>query len=176
MKIKLDLIGEEGLLVNEAIESQWLSSQLGPNSAYSARTAGHFKAALIKAGEVVHVRGEIAIGLTAACSRCLVEVPSPVRCDVEVALFPEEKAVEPGLEMELCEEDLGVALYRDQEIDLGEIVRDEVVLQLPISLVCRNSCAGLCDNCGANLNEGVCGCPERFDIRWSALQNVKLKN
>ena len=176
MKIKLDLIGEEGLEVDEAIDSQWLASQLGSNSAYRARSPGCFKAFLMKAGEVVHVRGEIKIAMTAACARCLEEVDSSVRSQVEVALFPADKALEPGLEVELTEEDLGVSLYRDQVIDLGQIVRDEVVLQLPISLVCRNSCAGLCDNCGANLNEGVCGCPKRFDIRWSTLQDVELKN
>ena len=61
----------------------------------------------------------------------------------------------------------------DETIDLGLLARDAVVLELPMAPLCREDCAGLCVHCGANLNEGVCGCVAPRDPRWANLDVLR---
>jgi uncharacterized protein len=61
----------------------------------------------------------------------------------------------------------------DETIDLGPLVRDAVVLELPMAPLCRDDCAGLCPECGANRNEGDCGCVAPRDPRWANLDALR---
>ena len=61
----------------------------------------------------------------------------------------------------------------DDTIDLGPLVRDAVVLELPMAPLCREDCAGLCPQCGANRNEGDCGCVAPRDPRWANLDVLR---
>jgi uncharacterized protein len=60
------------------------------------------------------------------------------------------------------------------EVDLAPLVRDAVLLHLPPAPLCKEDCRGLCTRCGANLNDGECGCdPGPSDPRWAALDVLK---
>jgi uncharacterized protein len=61
----------------------------------------------------------------------------------------------------------------DETIDLGPLVRDAIVLELPMAPLCRDDCAGLCPQCGANRNEGDCGCVAPRDPRWANLDALR---
>jgi uncharacterized protein len=61
----------------------------------------------------------------------------------------------------------------DDTIDLGPLVRDAIVLELPMAPLCREDCAGLCPRCGANRNEGDCGCVAPVDPRWANLDALR---
>ena len=61
----------------------------------------------------------------------------------------------------------------DETIDLGLLARDAVVLELPMAPLCREDCAGLCVQCGANRNEGDCGCVAPRDPRWANLDVLR---
>jgi uncharacterized protein len=61
----------------------------------------------------------------------------------------------------------------DDTIDLGSLVRDAIVLELPMAPVCRDDCAGLCPQCGANRNEGACACVAPRDPRWANLDALR---
>jgi uncharacterized protein len=65
-----------------------------------------------------------------------------------------------------------VQSYLGDEIDLNDIVREHVLLGLPMSPVCREDCRGLCPQCGAELNLGPCGCTAPRDPRWNALGDL----
>ncbi|HEX4161017.1 MAG TPA: DUF177 domain-containing protein [Acidimicrobiales bacterium] len=77
--------------------------------------------------------------------------------------------------------DLAVAGSRDEDfypieldaIDLTPLVRDAVVLELPMAPLCKEDCAGLCPQCGANRNEGDCGCVAPRDPRWANLDVLR---
>ena len=60
-----------------------------------------------------------------------------------------------------------------QEIDLSDAIHEALLLDLPIQLLCREDCAGLCYRCGADLNAGPCGCPPEPDSGPSALEDLK---
>jgi uncharacterized protein len=61
----------------------------------------------------------------------------------------------------------------DEIVDLGPLVRDALVLELPMAPLCRDDCAGLCPVCGANRNEGDCGCVAPRDPRWANLDVLR---
>ena len=61
-------------------------------------------------------------------------------------------------EHEVQEDDLGTAFYRDETIDLGDLVREQLYLALPMKPLCAEACKGLCPQCGTNLNRGTCDC------------------
>jgi uncharacterized protein len=62
---------------------------------------------------------------------------------------------------------------RAAEIDLGEAVREALILAIPEFPLCREDCRGLCARCGADLNQGECRCPRAADLRWGALQALR---
>lgn len=63
------------------------------------------------------------------------------------------------------------------EINIADDVREYILLAVPMKLLCRDDCAGLCARCGANLNHGACGCPEEdIDPRWEKLKQIPNKN
>ncbi len=60
--------------------------------------------------------------------------------------------------------------YSGDVIDLSEMVKDQVLLDLPLAPLCTEECKGLCASCGAELNTGLCGCDNQpIDLRWGAL-------
>jgi len=73
-------------------------------------------------------------------------------------------------------EDLEFSLYEGEEVDLGPLIREQVLLALPTRPLCRDDCRGLCPQCGINLNHAECGCRvETFDPRLEALRSLKLR-
>jgi uncharacterized protein len=74
-------------------------------------------------------------------------------------------------EVELQEEDLNTAYYRDHVLDLGEMLREQFYLALPMRPLCRPDCQGLCPQCGADRNVEACQCQtEWVDPRLSVLK------
>jgi uncharacterized protein len=83
-----------------------------------------------------------------------------------------EASSEPEREVE--EEDLGTSFYRDDRIDLNELLREQFYLALPMKPLCQEGCKGLCSQCGTNLNLGSCDCaPVWEDPRLAALKGLK---
>jgi len=61
----------------------------------------------------------------------------------------------------------------DDDVNLEPLVRDAVLLELPVTCLCRPDCKGLCPSCGADLNQGPCGCTPPPDPRWAALDVLR---
>jgi uncharacterized protein len=73
----------------------------------------------------------------------------------------------------LDEDDLDVAFLRGEQLDLAELAAEQVLLAMPMRILCETSCAGLCPRCGANLNDvDDCGCKPEVDPRWGALADL----
>lgn len=116
--------------------------------------------------EGVLVSGTATVQLRGECVRCL----GPISDELEVEI--QELYVYPGVEPD---NDLASRLEGDL-IDLEPLLRDAVVLDLPFQPLCREDCAGLCVECGANLNES----PDHhhgqdLDPRWAALRTLEGK-
>jgi len=123
-------------------------------------------------GGVFLVSGRCSAEGSLSCSRCLEPAPWSVGEDFSVEYRMPASApldAEAGLE----EGDLDVAFLRGEELDLTELAAEQVLLAMPMRIVCQSSCAGLCPRCGANLNnDGECGCEPEIDPRWEALADL----
>jgi uncharacterized protein len=118
-------------------------------------------------GEVV-VRGTLYAPLQQECRRCLEPVPVTLSEEITLVFLP---ATEPGME-----DDGDTRLFEEDaaELDLGQAVREEIILAIDPYVVCRPECKGLCPGCGTNLNEETCNCSaEEPDPRWDALRALK---
>jgi len=127
-----------------------------------------------KAGRKVIVQGDIHIKGLLTCSRCLENFDE----EMDLSFMDEcnplpEMVTEP--EYELSREELDISYYEHDEIDLDELIKEQVLLSMPIKPLCRPECKGLCLKCGKNLNEGACQCErDEIDARLEILK--KLKN
>jgi uncharacterized protein len=110
------------------------------------------------------------------CSRCLEPFRIPFDGAIDVRYLPASELSTED-EREVAEEDLDTSYYRDDQIDLNELLREQFYLTLPMKPLCRDVCAGLCPQCGTNLNTGTCGCePVWDDPRLAALRELKSRH
>ncbi len=125
-------------------------------------------------GEQVTLRGQLQVDGGAECARCL--APFVFRLESEILVLADRRGSdEPRDEAALEEE--GSVLYHDGlELDLTGLLREAIILEVPVVLVCRPDCRGLCPLCGQDLNVGTCSCaPPKGDARWEALKDLKGK-
>lgn len=135
-------------------------------------------------GKNVFAHGHIEGRVTVACSRCV--GPATLRFDepVRVTFLPaadmpkKEEAKDDAAEgeegAELDENDLDVFPFDGDFVDLEPLVREQFVLAIPFAPLCREDCAGLCDQCGADKNVAPCSCARPVDPRFAGLQSLKL--
>ena len=110
-------------------------------------------------GIVVH--GEVGVPWHGTCRRCLEPTDGVSVSDVD-ELY--QKVVTDPDAFEIV----------GDQLDLRPVARELVLLDAPSTPLCREDCAGLCPTCGANLNDGTCGCSAPpADPRWSALDQLK---
>ncbi len=121
---------------------------------------------VVNAGEGFVVRAKVETTVRARCSRCT----EPVEVPLSVG-FAEE------FRREGCLAGEGEAAewftYEGDEIDLSEAVRQNILVSLPMKVVCRDDCPGLCPVCGRHLDAGTCECEMPRDDRWEALTKLK---
>jgi len=126
--------------------------------------------------EEIRLKGHFSVDLELDCDRCLKHYCWPVSTDFDLLYAPETAEGQPE-EAELNDEDAVLAFYTGAGLELEDVLREQVLLALPMQRVCREDCQGLCPTCGANWNDSECDCPDQIvDHRWTALQDLKLKN
>jgi uncharacterized protein len=106
------------------------------------------------------------------CSRCLEPFRMPVNSSFDLRFLPAtEMSAEE--EREVQEDDFETSYYRDDQIDLNELLREQFYLALPMKPLCREDCKGLCVQCGTNLNTGTCACATAWeDPRLAPLKGL----
>lgn len=127
------------------------------------------KARITRAGFEVRLAGQLRADVEVDCGRCLAPVLFPVNERFDLFYIPPIGSDE---ERVLAEDDLAVGFYQGDVIDLDDLVREQIELAIPMSRLCDDRCRGLCQTCGANLNEGPCACDlNPVDPRWAALSD-----
>ncbi len=139
------------------------------------------KIILLHAGRhTILVTGSFKIPLNLFCSRCLEPVVEMVEFQIEEE-FKATIDVEMGshLSWDPVEVEESNLIDASHTLDLTEVIRQHIILNIPMKPLCKPDCLGLCPRCGGNLNFGPCGCEEEeIDPRWVALKALKaaLKN
>jgi uncharacterized protein len=106
------------------------------------------------------------------CSRCDEAFTLPVRAPFDVTYLPQSANAGEG-EHEVAEEDLDSAFYEHERIDLGQLVREQFYLAMPMKPLCADACRGLCPACGINRNTGTCACEAAWeDPRLAPLKDL----
>src|SRR2546423_1906091 len=101
--------------------------------------------------------GRVHTTIELACGRCLEPYALPVDQTFDLRYQPHAHNTGEG-EREIEEDDLTTAFYEDDEIDLGQLMREQFYLALPMKPLCSGACRGLCAMCGTNLNRETCEC------------------
>jgi len=136
----------------------------------------HVHGHVTNTGESMLVQGEATGEFALVCARCLKPIRARLRADLEERFRrqagrapqrdPEWEDVPAG-----GDEEDDFRPYHGDRLDLENAVREALLLQVPMKPVCQPDCRGLCPQCGANLNEGDCGCePEIGDPRFAVLR------
>jgi uncharacterized protein len=137
--------------------------------------AAHGTAELVNQtlGEV-RIRGSLSVTIETACDRCLETTEFPVAKRFELFYQPVSD-YKGGGEEELEEVESEVAYYEGDQLDLNEILREVVLLALPMRMVCREDCKGICPGCGTNRNQHTCDChAQAGDDRWRKLREIRV--
>lgn len=123
----------------------------------------------------VDVEGTLTAEVGQTCVRCLNGYRQPLQRGMFQILMREPMATPEGdEEIELQDEDLDRSEIVDDTVDLETLLREEIHLALPLKPLCREDCQGICQGCGAELNDEACTCEPVIDSRWAALKDLKL--
>jgi uncharacterized protein len=190
MRVKIEEIRDAGLQTKKEMSLELLEAAL-EGSGFRPLEPLTVSANLRKVSGGVLLEARFTSRVVAECKRCLTESKLELPVSFSLNLVPESLARGEGLldkdeqedkdkghgesggsfTLERAEEEL----FDGKVIDLEPLVREQVLLALPMNAVCREDCSGLCVKCGENLNEKQCGCDTTFvDPRLAALKNIKL--
>lgn len=133
---------------------------------------GHVKFIRLSKGAIL-ATGSFSAKVVMPCSRCLQPADVTVSFDLEAEYQPSIDVV-TGVSLEEPEDtDLVFTIDASHNLDLGEAVRQHILVNLPMQPLCRPDCAGLCEQCGQELNEGKCSCSGPvMDERWAGLSQL----
>ncbi|HLK66277.1 MAG TPA: DUF177 domain-containing protein [Bryobacteraceae bacterium] len=122
----------------------------------------------------LRIQGRYTVEMSAQCDRCLVHAQFPLDARFDLFYKP-TSAIAREEEVEIDEGEAEMGFYEGDGLVLEDILREQVLLALPMQRVCRDDCKGICPACGRNRNESMCDCKiETTDDRWGALRNLEL--
>jgi len=129
---------------------------------------------LVHSTEGVLLSGQLHTEVELTCSRCLESFSTAVDFTLEEEFRPTID-IRTGAKLpRLDGEDAATLIDSQHIIDLFEVMRQDILLALPPRPLCKPDCAGLCSQCGQNLNEGPCTCEQPLgDPRWEALRTLR---
>jgi uncharacterized protein len=153
LKIRVRDIPPEGKDCLLRLDGAWFVETMGDVDGSWAEAEGEVPVGLSRTGSEVLARGEVRVHLSVPCARCLETATFGMRAPFAITFVP---AGAGGASA--AGDDPDLATYEGDEIDLRDVVREQVLLGIPISVLCRPDCKGLCPQCGKELNLGPCGC------------------
>ena len=122
----------------------------------------------------VRVQGKYTVEMTAECDRCLGTARFPLDSGFDLFYRP-VSFIAREEEIEIREGEAEIGFYEGGGMELEDILREQVLLALPMQRVCGEACRGICPVCGINRNETPCDCrTESTDDRWGALRKLEL--
>jgi len=176
LKINVILIPEEGQNFVFSEDGAWFKGCFtdsdGPDfilrqvdvSCLITRTSG-----------TVFIKGSFSALIDIDCSRCLERASLPIGGDFTYTLIPAK--AETREDLELTPEELEISYYQGDFINLAPIICEQIILQVPMKVLCSEECKGLCPHCGINLNASSCNCHLNFvNDRMAVLKNFRVNN
>ena len=121
----------------------------------------------------IRLKGKLETSLEVPCARCLEPVLHQVDRSFDLLYRP--LGTDAGHEeLSITDAEAEIGYYQGASLLLEDVLREQVLLALPLKTVCREDCKGLCPVCGKNLNESLCSCATQMeDPRWAALKEIR---
>jgi len=121
----------------------------------------------------IRLRGRLSAGIELQCARCLEPVPQEITREFELLYRP--LGADAGRdELSVTDAEAEIGYYEGEGLLLEDVLREQVLLALPLKVTCRADCKGLCPHCGKNLNREQCSCVvPAEDPRWAALKDIR---
>lgn len=185
MKVNVfDILPEKGKKLSFDGSEPFLKEILARLISGDAEASGLVQAPAIRAdleltrdGKTVFVQGDAHATIFPGCARCLKAVRLELDPQIDQTLLPDPNADDPGESEQLGKDDLDEFTYVNDEIDVGALLNEQLLLARPYRALCDEDCKGLCATCGANLNETTCACkPLAKHPGFQALADIKLKD
>ena len=123
----------------------------------------------------IRLKGRYAGGFQVPCARCVEPVKIPLAGDFDLIFRP--IGVDAGAtEHSISAPETEIGYYQEDSLLLEDVLREQVLLSLPVRTLCKPDCKGLCPRCGKNRNLEVCSCEEGpADPRWEALSDLRSR-
>jgi uncharacterized protein len=136
--------------------------------------SGRIDASLISDGDAL-VSGSMEVRIALPCDRCCTRVVLEIAADFSYVCTIGSEEYETGRnDIECREEDYNKLYLKEPVIDTGELLREQLYLNIPPRILCRRSCRGLCQACGVDLNIDRCNCePAPIDSPFAVLRRLK---
>jgi uncharacterized protein len=125
--------------------------------------------------EDIRVVGKLSTQLEMRCARCL----DPIKRDLSEAfdlIYRPQGVDAAGAEVAISSAETEIGYYQGQGLLLEDVLKEQMLLALPVKEICSTECKGLCPQCGRNLNAEQCDCVTTMpDPRWAALEDIRKK-
>jgi uncharacterized protein len=177
MFITIQALEEQPLEFREEFRPQALD--LGPEVEQQTPLAATGRAELVEEHEGrkviqdIRVVGDLATRIAVKCARCLELVPSDLKSSFDL-LYRTRGIERRGPESSISEAETEIGFYTGDGLLLEDVLKEQVLLAVPLKALCREDCKGLCPGCGCNRNRESCKCaPAARDERWAALGKIR---
>lgn len=125
--------------------------------------------------EDIRVVGKFATTVEVRCARCLEPVENAVAESFDLLYRPQGVDAR-GDDASIGRAETEIGYYQGDGLLLEDVIKEQILLALPVKQVCRPDCKGLCPHCGRNLNVESCDCAATVsDPRWTALEDIRKK-
>ena len=121
----------------------------------------------------IRIEGNLETKIELVCARCLEPVVEEVSRTFDLFYAPVPKVEKPTID-QLKDDETEIGFYKGEGLFLADVLREQLLLALPLKVICQSDCRGLCPNCGANLNHEECRCETHAtDPRMAPLARLK---
>ena len=123
----------------------------------------------------IRLRGRLAGRFQVPCARCVEPVEIPLSAEFDL-IFRPAAADSEATERSITAPETEIGYYQKDSLFLEDVLREQVLLALPVRTLCKPDCKGLCPRCGENRNSTACNCEEgQSDPRWEALAGLRSR-
>ena len=123
----------------------------------------------------IRIQGDLRVETETVCDRCLEAIQLPIQSQFDLAYMPAGETTGGG-EDEIDEAGVEVGFYEGNGLELDDVLREVVLLALPMQIVCSEACKGICPVCGQNRNQRECNCQTKaVDDRWNSLKSLRAE-
>jgi uncharacterized protein len=121
----------------------------------------------------IRLKGSFAGKFQVPCARCVEPVEIPLAAEFDL-IFRPAAADSEATERSITAPETEIGYYQRDSLSLEDVLREQVLLSLPVRTLCKPDCKGLCPRCGQNRNNQPCSCEEGpSDPRWQALAGLR---